>query len=59
MVFVEVTDVNEFWNNLQTLDLTLKYENIKLVPIRTLPWEANLLFMIRVVFLKFGKLQIA
>lgn len=41
MVFVEVADVIVFWNNLQTLNLTSKYENIKLVPIRTLSWGSE------------------
>ena len=38
MVFMEVDDVERFWNELSELELTSKYENIKLVPIRELEW---------------------
>lgn len=41
MVFMEVADVNQFWNELGTLNLTSKYENIKLVPIRKLDWGSE------------------
>ena len=38
MVFMEVTDVASFWKKLQTLNLTAKYETVKLVPIKVLDW---------------------
>ena len=38
MVFMEVSDVKIFWNKLLELELTSKYKNIKLVPIRELDW---------------------
>lgn len=41
MVFMEVEDVNRFWNELVALHLTSKYENCKLVPIRNLDWGSE------------------
>ncbi|MFI0490306.1 glyoxalase [Flavobacterium sp.] len=38
MVFMEVENVNQFWNELLDLGLTSKYSNVKLVPIRELEW---------------------
>lgn len=38
MVFLEVKDVVSCWNNLLSLQLTDKYPEIKLVPIRTESW---------------------
>lgn len=38
MVFMEVEDVHHFWTELVSLKLTEKYENVKIVPIRTLDW---------------------
>ena len=38
MIFLEVENVSNFWNELTALNLTEKYESIKLVPIRTLDW---------------------
>ena len=38
MVFMEVENVNQFWNDLLGLGLTSKYLNVKLVPIRELEW---------------------
>ncbi len=38
MVFMEVADVVRFWNELQALHLTTKYETVKLVPIKVLDW---------------------
>ena len=38
MVFMEVDDVERFWNELSELELTSKYENVKLTPIRELDW---------------------
>jgi hypothetical protein len=36
MLFLEVKDVNLFWNELLELELTTKYKDVKLVPIRVL-----------------------
>lgn len=38
MIFLEVDDVNRYWDELQTLDLMEKYENVKLIPIREYDW---------------------
>lgn len=38
MVFLEVEDVDRFWNELLILDLTTKYKNVRLTPIRKLDW---------------------
>ena len=38
MIFLEVENVDKYWNQLLTLDLNLKYPSVKLKPIRTLPW---------------------
>lgn len=38
MVFMEVTDLDEFWKELNTLKLQEKYKEVKLVPIRKLDW---------------------
>ena len=38
MVFLEVEDVDRFWNELLALDLTTKYKNVKLTPIREDYW---------------------
>ena len=38
MLFLEVDDVERFWNELVTLDLPAKYEAVRLVPIRNLDW---------------------
>ncbi|WP_310380244.1 glyoxalase [Flavobacterium sp.] len=38
MVFMEVADVNRFWDELVTLELTSKYETVKIVPVRNLDW---------------------
>ncbi len=38
MVFLEVDDVDRFWNELLTLDLAAKYENVKITPIREYDW---------------------
>ncbi|MBL7781996.1 MAG: hypothetical protein JNM22_12315 [Saprospiraceae bacterium] len=38
MIFMEVEDVEQFWRDLQALDLPGKYENVRLVPIRTMDW---------------------
>jgi hypothetical protein len=41
MVFLEVEDVDQFWNELLALDLTSKYENVRLIPIRKLDWGSE------------------
>lgn len=38
MIFMEVEDVDTFWEELITLDLDKKYEDVKLVPIRIMDW---------------------
>lgn len=38
MVFLEVEDVEGFWNELQTLDLVRKYPSVKMEPIRYMEW---------------------
>ena len=38
MIFMEVDDVNRCWNELLELDLTSKYKNVKLTPIREYDW---------------------
>ena len=38
MIFMELDDVKIFWDKLLELELTSKYKNIKLVPIRELDW---------------------
>lgn len=38
MIFLEVDDVDRYWKELQALDLTTKYENVRLTPIRDYDW---------------------
>lgn len=38
MIFLEVEDVNKYWDELVALDLPAKYKNVRLTPIRTFPW---------------------
>lgn len=38
MVFLEVEDVDSYWDNLVTLDLPAKYKGAKLTPIRNYEW---------------------
>ncbi len=38
MVFMEVENVENHWNELVALNLTAKYPQVRLVPIRTLEW---------------------
>ncbi len=38
MVFMEVEDVDQYWNELQALDLASKYEKVRLVPVKKLDW---------------------
>ena len=41
MIFLEVDDVHRYWNELLALDLTTKYKNVRLVPIRKLDWGSE------------------
>jgi catechol 2,3-dioxygenase-like lactoylglutathione lyase family enzyme len=38
MVFLEVDDVERYWNELQALDLVAKYEGVRLTPIQNREW---------------------
>lgn len=38
MVFLEVDDAAGYWNQLVALDLTTKYENVRLIPLREYDW---------------------
>lgn len=38
MIFVEVSNVDEYWNRLVSLKLEASYEHVRLVPIRQLDW---------------------
>jgi hypothetical protein len=38
MIFLEVDDVNRYWNELSALNLSAKYEGVKLTPIRNEDW---------------------
>ncbi|MXN92469.1 glyoxalase [Flavobacterium sp. Sd200] len=38
MVFMEVENVEEFWGQLLALNLTDKYKDVRLVPIKNLEW---------------------
>jgi catechol 2,3-dioxygenase-like lactoylglutathione lyase family enzyme len=38
MVFMEVDDADRFWDELVTLDLTSKYEHVRLTPVRVMQW---------------------
>ena len=41
MIFMEVKDVAQFWEELLALNLTDKYDGIKLVPIKKLDWGSE------------------
>jgi hypothetical protein len=38
MIFMEVEDVKRFFRELSALELPAKYDNVRLIPIRELPW---------------------
>ncbi len=38
MIFLEVEDVSHFWDDLLALNLTDKYKNVKLTPVRVEQW---------------------
>ena len=41
MIFVEVDDVDRYYNELQALNLPGKYQNVKLTPIRHEDWGSE------------------
>ena len=41
MIFVEVDNVEQYWNDLQKLDLHNKYKDVRLVPIRHEDWGSE------------------
>jgi hypothetical protein len=41
MVFIEVENVDQFWNELAALNLTTKYENVRLTPVRKFDWGSE------------------
>ena len=41
MIFIEVDDVERYYNDLQVLNLQEKYEGVKLTPIRYLDWGSE------------------
>jgi len=41
MIFLEVDDVNRYWNELVALNLPAKYEGVRLTPIRILDWGSE------------------
>lgn len=38
MIFIEVENVDKFWQELLSLNLTEKYKGRKLIPVRTMHW---------------------
>lgn len=38
MLFLEVDDVNRYWNELSALNLPAKYQNVRLSPIKVEDW---------------------
>lgn len=38
MIFLEVEDVSQYWKELLALDLTSRYDGVKLTPIREYDW---------------------
>jgi hypothetical protein len=41
MIFMEVENVEQYFNELLSLDLTAKYKNVRLVPIRRHDWGSE------------------
>ena len=41
MVFMEVDDVNRFWKELELLELSSRYENVRLVPVKVNDWGSE------------------
>lgn len=38
MIFLEVDDIDRYWEELRALDLTTKYQGAKLTPIQKFDW---------------------
>jgi hypothetical protein len=38
MIFLEVEDVDDYWKELMTLDLTGKYPGVRLTPVKQFDW---------------------
>ncbi len=38
MVFMEVDDTDRFYSDLVSLDLTSKFKDVRLTPVRVMPW---------------------
>jgi hypothetical protein len=38
MIFMEVENIDQFWKDLEALELTSKYENVKLTPVKNFNW---------------------
>ena len=38
MIFLEVADVAQYWDELLALDLTTKYKSVKLIPVKQYDW---------------------
>jgi len=41
MIFLEVNDVKEYWENLMKLDLSSKYSNVRLIPVKEHHWGSE------------------
>lgn len=41
MIFIEVENVDVFWDHLLSLELPEKYENVRLTPIRAYDWGSE------------------
>jgi catechol 2,3-dioxygenase-like lactoylglutathione lyase family enzyme len=41
MIFMEVDNIQKYWNELVALDLTAKYDKVKLIPIREMTWGSE------------------
>ncbi len=38
MIFMEVENIDQFWKDLEALDLTSKYKNVKLTAVKNFDW---------------------
>lgn len=38
MIFLEVNDVTQYWNQLKAMEITTKYNEVKLIPIKENDW---------------------
>jgi catechol 2,3-dioxygenase-like lactoylglutathione lyase family enzyme len=41
MIFLEVEDVNRYWNELQALGLHRKFKNVRMIPVREEIWGSE------------------